>query len=255
MFSFLLCVFSSAAATRKESRYSRGLALFFYALGTAAAAAILAIRFFARDAWFVSDFHEGVLLSIVLSGLICLLLELRASSRLDPAFPACLALLLGAAAFFKASDPVPDLPRELSPHTFFMFLALAAFSLSFLFAALFLVQDHLIKRKLVGRAPFELPPLEFTGRLNFAFLTVGTASLFAGVGSGVAYFEKAAGGPGLLQPTAVLSLIMLALYAAILMLRIGPLERSRRAAIVSVISYGLLLATFLAAHSAFGGAG
>src|SRR5688500_5225502 len=124
MFSFLLSVFSSAAATRKESRYSRPLSKAFYALGTAAAAAILAVRFIRRDAWFISDFYEGALLSIVITGFAFLLMELRMSPKIDAAFPAMLGLVLGGTAFVKSPGTEPELPSELSPHTFFMFLAL-----------------------------------------------------------------------------------------------------------------------------------
>lgn len=255
MFFFLLSALLAAAASRAESRYSRRGSKSAYALAIALSLAALLGRFWGRQEWFVADFFEGILLSIVILGAAWAVTETRFSAGIDAAFFATLSLLLGVIAVARAV-PAGARPADgISAHTFFMFLSLAAFSLSFLFSILFLAQDFLLKRKKAQGFFSRLPPLELTARLNFSFLTVGTASLFAGVLGGLLYRRAALSGFFVLEPTPAMSFLALALYAGVLMLRRGPLERGRNAAWVTVASYPFLLAVFLAVHPAGAGGG
>lgn len=227
------------------------------AVGTAGA--LLFLRFHQRGAWIVSDFLEGVLLSIVILGMIYCFVEVRFAAGIDPAFFSMVCLFLGLLGFVKSlSDNTlrPIAPEGLSGHTFFVFLALSAFSLSFVFSILFLTQDYCVKTKLMSKAMGHLPPLELTGRLNFTFFTVGTAALSVGVLSGILYFRSMKiASAMMLEPTVILTLALLVLYGIILALRVGPLERSRRAAVVSIVAYSLLLVAFSATHTLAGGSG
>ena len=252
MFLFLLSVLCSAAATRSESRYSLLIAKISYMFATGVIGFILVSRLSIRQTLFISDFFEGILLVILVLGIIYTVFELRTSSAIDPLFLSSICWVLGAVGFFKSGQQISTepVPLFLSGHTFFMFLALSAFSVSFLFSVLFIAQDYFIKGKRIRGLYFRLPPLELTGRLNFFFMTIGTAALYAGVISGFVTFRtletKAA---WLLEPTVFLSFVLLVLYAIVLALKAGPLERSRRTAFVSIISYSLLLATFFVAHT------
>jgi ABC-type uncharacterized transport system permease subunit len=260
LFLFLLSSLASAAATRTESRFSRSAAKAAYAAGAALVGAALVAHLGARGTWMIGTFFEGILLSIAVLGLLFAAAAFRTAAPLGTEFLAPISLFLGALAFVKsgggAAPGADAAPQGLGLHIFFMFLGVGAFSISFLFSVLFLAQDYFIRTKRIGRLFFELPPLELTGRLNFSFLTVGTAAWAAGVASGVAAWRLLEAGAALLvEPTVLFTVAMLGLYVAILWLRSGPLERSRRAAVVSVVSYSLLMALVFAAHAARGPAG
>ena len=138
---------------------------------------------------------------------------------------------------------------SVTGHVVLIFAAFAAFSVSFFFSLLFLAEHHFLKTKKLGRMFFRLPPLELTAKLNFLFLTIGILSMLAGVLLG-AFLKRAETGTSMFsEATTWFSFLMLGLYAVILLVRIGPLERSRGVAYMTVISYGTLLWMFSAAHA------
>ena len=140
-------------------------------------------------------------------------------------------------------------PFSVTSHVFLIIVSLAAFSVSFVLAVIFLLQHHFLETKHLGPLFFRLPPLELTAKLNFLFLTIGIVSMLAGVFLGLFLRRAEQGMPVLREPMTWLSFIMLGLYAAILFVRQGPVERSRGVAYVAIVSYAFLLFTFAAAHA------
>ncbi len=255
LFLFLLSSLLAVAATRAESRYSLFWSRQAYRMGLALALAIFLGRFLRADRGPADGFFEGVLLSTALLGLIYAMMPLFFKIELEAGFFSGVSFVLGLVAVFKADFSPAARPFEgdLTSHAAFMFLALAAFSLSFIFSLLFLIEDYLLKRKRIDLFFFRLPPLELISRLNFSFLTVGTASLLGGVLAGIYDLRRFdTGSVSLPAPTLALSVLTLALYGAVLFIRIGPLERRRGTAYVSIASYTCLLVTFLAAHAGAG---
>ncbi len=253
MFLFALSGFLGAASARAESRYSLFWSRQAYRAAAAVAVGITAARLLGGGGSPRVGFFDGMLFSIALLGILYFMFAFLFKLEAGASFFAGVSFVLGLVAVFKA-DGAPasghPLAGGIAGHAFFMFLSLAAFSLSFIFSLLFLVQDHFLKRKRIERVFFlQLPPLELTSRLNFSFLTVGTASLLGGVLAGIFRSARLGGPPGFsVGPTLVLSVFTLLLYGAVLLIRLGPRERSRSAALVSIASYTLLLLTFLAAH-------
>ena len=134
-----------------------------------------------------------------------------------------------------------------------MYVSLGAFSASFIFAGLFLLQDFNIKRKKFTGFLRGLPSLELMGLLNFLSLTVGTVSLLAGVLFGLFHFERLKlDGALLWEPFVLFSLVMLVAYVFLLSLRLKYRERGRRYAFVSFAAYAFLIFAWVAARQGGG---
>lgn len=256
LFFYLISVLLAAAATRAESRFSLFWSRQTYCAGLALTAAVLASRFANPLRGSDGSFFEGMLLSAGLLGIIYFVMLVFFRLELEAGFFAAVSLVLGLVAEFKVDFGLPvarPLEGNLSSHAVFMFLALAAFSLSFIFSLFYLIGDSLLKRKRIDSFVLKLPSLELISRLNFSFLTIGTASLLGGVIAGLIDLSM----PGADQiklpvSTIGLSALTLLLYGVVLFVRIGPLERRRSTAFVSIACYACMLVTVVAAHSGGG---
>jgi len=249
IFLFILSALLSVAAMRAESRYSSlGSKAAYFAAAVLCGAALVVAAFSGELA--KAGFFHGTLAAIALVAVVYAVLERRFASPFDPGVLSAVSIVLALIGAVKGGFN-ESAPSEASGHVLLMFLALAAFSLSFFFALAFLVQNFFLKTKKIGALFFRLPPLEHTARLNFLFLTLGAALMFAGAVSGV-FLES--GSVSLAEPTVWLTLLAIAMYAVVTVARIGPLERSRGIACATVIYYALVVITFAVAHAGFGGA-
>jgi len=253
LFLYLLSALLATGSNRSESKYSLPISKAAYLAGAGVTGLILFFQLKASGSWVISNFFEGVLFTLVVVGLVFLVGLRRAELPLAPGILSVLSIVLGVLALFRleaAPQAMAAPTGALSSHTYCMFIALAAFSLSFIFSALFLLQEVLIKRRKIGKLFFNLPPLELTSRLNFSCLSVGTAAFFAGVLGGMIQWNKTPGaGSMFLEPAVPLSFLMLVAYLFVVTLRIGPLERARTVSYTSMICYVLLLFVFFGAHA------
>lgn len=252
LFLFLLSGLLWAGSGRSESRHSRLGSQATYLAGAALTALVLAGRAGEGASWDADGYLQGSLLAIVLIAVGFCAAKARGWA-VQPGYPALLSLVIGGIGLIRARFGASNaLPPGIGGHTLLMFIALSAFSASFLSSLLFLVQDRAIKSKRIDENFFSLPPLELLGRLNLLFLAVGTASMMTGVAAGALYLRKHGSAGVFVSPsTAVLSTAVLIVYSVIITLRVGPLERGRGTAVASIATYALLIVTFLAAH-AFG---
>lgn len=255
LFLYMLSLLLAVAGGRTELRYAHLASKISYALAAFGTAAILAARLRAQGSWQPTHFFDGVLFTLcilaVAYGAVRLFIRIRWASAILSA----VSLGLGIMALFRvreASGAGAEAALEglLKGHVICMFAALAAFTLSFIFSVLFLIQERMIKQRALAAHLSTLPPLELTARLNFAALTVGTAALAMGMVGG-AKVMGALDRPmeALGDPTVALSLLMLALYGFLVWMRFGARGRSRTVAAVSAAFYLLMLFVFWGAHA------
>jgi ABC-type uncharacterized transport system permease subunit len=252
LFLYLLSALLGVGSNRSESRFSLPASKYSYILATLITAVILMARLRQAGHWALNDFLDGILFSLVMVGLVYILSQSRKPIPFAPAALSVISIILGLLGVLKAGvepDRVTPQIVSLAVHTYFMFTALAAFSLSFIFSLLYLYQEKALKDKNPESLKAKLPPLELTSRLNIASITLGGSALFMGVVAGWAHFRKIeAGWMALAEPSVLLTFLMLVLYLAIVFLRVGPLERARSVSYLSMICYVLLLFVFFGAH-------
>lgn len=143
----------------------------------------------------------------------------------------------GDTAIFKSS--------WLTLHILLIFLGEAAFALACGAGILYLVQENAIKSKRHGFFYKRLPALELLDTTGYACLVAGFTLLTVGLITGFIYAKAVWGRFFSGDPKEIWSAISWALYAALLHGRLTIGWRGRRAAIMAIIGFAVLLFTFL----------
>ena len=247
--AFLLPLLSSRALPR-----SLAPTLLFVAFITHAGA--IATRSLAAGYIAVIDSYEALSFFACLTTGVCLLAQTRASVAILGAVvsPLGFVLTLGAFVFYtQARDLPPTLHSAWLPvHVTLAFLGNAVFGVAFSASLVYLEQERQLKEK-KGRSFFRrLPSLETLDNLNFRILSWGFSLLTLGILSGAVWAEYAWGHFWIWEPRPVLSLFTWVLYALLLHYRtVG--WRGRRAAVLTIVCFMVLLGSFLGVKLLFPG--
>ncbi len=129
-------------------------------------------------------------------------------------------------------------------HVICVFIGDAAFALACGAGTLYLLQERTIKRKARGFFFSRLPSLERLDATGYACIVVGFTFLTAGLIGGFIYAKAVWGRFWSWDPKEVWSAITWLVYAALLHERLAVGWRGRRAAILSIIGFAVLLFTF-----------
>jgi len=160
---------------------------------------------------------------------------------------------LTAAVLFIASR-LPDTPMQqinnvfnslwLISHIVAIFIGEASFALACGIGVFYLVQEHAIKNKTQGFFFRRLPSLELIDNTGYRCIIIGFTVLSVGLVTGFVYAEFVWGRFWSWDPKEIWSMITWLLYAALLHGRISTGWRGRKAAIMSIIGFLVLLFTF-----------
>jgi cytochrome c-type biogenesis protein CcsB len=160
------------------------------------------------------------------------------------------------------SSAMPWIERDVKPvfkslwlavHVGSVFIGNALFTISFLAAVMYLIQDREIKQKRFGSFFRRLPSLATIDNINHYSLIFGFPFLSAGMISGSIYAQYALGTYWQWDPKEVWSLITWLFYAALLHERIVVGWQGRRAAIMSIACFVILVFTFVGVSMWLGG--
>lgn len=145
---------------------------------------------------------------------------------------------------------------EVSSHPFFKsfwlffhvistFIGNAAFALACGVGCLYLLQEHAIKTKNTGFFYKRLPSLELLDSTGHACIVSGFTALTVGLVAGILYAKVVWGQFWSWDPKEVWSGIVWLFYAALLHERLTVGWRGRKAAIMSIIGFFVIMFTFL----------
>ncbi len=129
-------------------------------------------------------------------------------------------------------------------HVITIFVGEASFALACGVGLLYLVQEHAIKSKHHGFFFRRLPSLDLLDTTGYACIIVGFTMLTLGLTSGFVYAKSVWGRFWSWDPKEVWSGITWLLYAALLHQRLTIGWRGRRAAIMAIIGFAVILFTF-----------
>ena len=135
--------------------------------------------------------------------------------------------------------------RWLAAHTMFAFLGYAVFAVAFGAAIMYLIQEHFLKSRKLGPMYQKLPSLDVLDDINYRALTFGFPFLTLAIITGAVWAETAWGTYWSWDPKETWSLITWFVYAALLHGRLTTGWRGRKAAILAIIGFFVLLFTFL----------
>jgi cytochrome c-type biogenesis protein CcsB len=133
----------------------------------------------------------------------------------------------------------------LTIHVGTIFMGNGMFAVTFVAAIMYLIQEHQIKRKRLGSFYTRLPSLETLDSINYYALMYGFPLLTVGMITGSIYAQYALGSYWRWDPKEVWSLITWLFYATLLHERLAVGWRGRKAAIMSIVCFLILIFTFI----------
>jgi len=191
--------------------------------------------------------------------IICVYLIFQVKFRLMVlgSFVAPLAafLMIISYAMPWVEEPVKPIFKSLwlTVHVGTVFIGNGLFAIAFLAAIMYLIQEHQIKRKRLGSVYARLPSLATLDSINHYSLIYGFPFLTAGMITGSIYAQYALGKYWQWDPKEVWSLVTWLFYGALLHERLVVGWRGRRAALMSIICFCILIFTFVGASFWLGG--
>jgi cytochrome c-type biogenesis protein CcsB len=197
----------------------------------------------------VNNLHET--LSLVAWTLVgaFLVLYLKLRVKVLGVYVAPLATFVLFAASQFSSEP--SQPQNLLKgfwlviHIITIFLGDAGFALACGVGVLYLLQERSIKTKSRGFFFKRLPSLELLDNTGYVCVVTGFTMLTIGLVTGMVYAKNIWGRFWSWDPKEVWSAITWLFYAALLHERLTVGWRGRRAAIMAIVGFGVLLFTFL----------
>lgn len=138
-------------------------------------------------------------------------------------------------------------------HVGFAFLSYAAFALALLAGIGYLIHEALLKRKSLREFSLILPSLDTLDRINYRLISFGFLLLSLAIISGSIWARDAWGSWWNWDPKETWAFITWLVYAALLHLRLTSTFRGRKIAIISILSFGLVIFTYLGVNYFFKG--
>lgn len=153
--------------------------------------------------------------------------------------PLALTSLLASRFVGGAAEPGDRLKSVILPfHVTLNLFGVALFGLAFSAAALYLVQERLVKRKRIDGVSRRLPPLDALDRAEHRFLLAGFPLLTIGIITGTVWARKVEMGATSDVLRAVFGYVCWLVIAGVLFLRAAAGWRGRRAAYGTIAGFG-----------------
>lgn len=261
---FILALCSELTATAgfivfivQQQKWVFRISYWILALGFAFHTVFLGVRYHALGAAPVLDLKSALsFFSWSIIG-VYLVIQARFKLRVLGSFVAPLA-----AFFMTISTAVPGKETEVNPifkslwltlHVGTVFVGNALLAISCLAAIMYLLQERQIKRKRLGTIYERLPSLATLDSINYYAILYGFPFLTLGMIVGSIYAHFALGAYWQWDPKEVWSLICWLFYAALIHERLAVGWQGRKAAIMSIICFSLLIFTFLGVSLLMGG--
>lgn len=161
--------------------------------------------------------------------------------------PFALVTMIASSMQTRQILPLPPALQSiwLPIHAAICLAAYAIFALAFCLAIMYLLQEKQIKNRHLGAIFQRLPSLENLDTMISRCLAIGFPLLTAGIITGSIWAENAWGSYWNWDPKETWSLITWFFYAALLHQRLTVGWRGRKAAIMTVIAFAILIFTFL----------
>lgn len=141
----------------------------------------------------------------------------------------------------------------LTVHVGTIFIGDGLLAIAFLAAVMYLIQENQIKQKRLGPIYSRLPSLATLDQINYYAILYGFPFLTIGMITGSIYAQYALGSYWRWDPKEVWSLISWLFYAALLHERLAVGWQGRRAAVMSIVCFLVLIFTFIGVSFLMGG--
>ena len=203
----------------------------------------------------LNQFREAVSLYSWLMVLVYLLIQLKYRLHVLGAIIAPLAFLMTLAGFAFGA-PGGELPPTLRTywlplHVSLAFLGNAVFALAFGVSLLYLLQERQLKHKKITAVMKRFPSLEALDRLNYVLLVWGFPFMTLGILTGSVWARISWGDYWSWEPRQISSGLSWLFYGTLLHGRITAGLRGRKAALLTMAGFVVVIGYFLVGDSIF----
>lgn len=162
--------------------------------------------------------------------------------------PVALMMLVASSSLHAEVRQLPPILQSnwFWIHALLAFASYACFTIAAGVAVMYLIQRYFLKTKQLGALFQKLPSLETMDEISYRCLTVGFPLLTIAIISGSIWSEKAMGSYWVWDHKQTWSMIIWFIYAALLHGRLTIGWRGKRAAILSILGFIIVLLTFFA---------
>ncbi|MEJ2183009.1 MAG: c-type cytochrome biogenesis protein CcsB [Nitrospirota bacterium] len=232
----------------RGSRATSWLMMISAGLGFANHTVSILYRYAAAGHLPISSPHEAASFFAWSIMLLFFVLRMRYRIGLMGSFIMPVVFLLMLASSMLSRDIKPLSPTLQSYwlwiHTFLAFTGDAAFALAFVTGIMYLVQEHYLKSKHMGGLFDRLPSIQMLDYLNYRLITIGFPLMTLAIVTGALWADSAWGSYWRWDPREVWSLIIWFLYAIILHARLVAGWRGRRASVLSILGFLVIVGAF-----------
>jgi cytochrome c-type biogenesis protein CcsB len=160
--------------------------------------------------------------------------------------PVALMMLIASSSLHAEARQLPPILQSnwFWFHALLAFASYACFTIAAGVAVMYLIQRYFLKTKHFGALFQKLPSLETMDDISYRCLTIGWPLLTVAIISGSIWSEKAMGNYWIWDRKQTWSLVIWFIYAALLHGRITIGWRGKRAAILSIIGFIVVMYTF-----------
>ena len=193
------------------------------------------------------DLYGSMSLFGWLLALTYLALEVYHRQRSVGAFVLPFILIFFLAAHLAPTDrlvPTPATGPLFAFHVTLSILAYAAFALSFVLSAIFLIENRLLRNRHLGDVVWRLPPLELLERMSRSSVLIGLLSIAVGTVLGFIWVDRLTGQYWYYDPKYVVTLLVLLLYAASFFLSRTTRWRGARASRFCMFNFVIVVLSF-----------
>lgn len=217
--------------------------------------AALGAHFFQTGYPAVTQFREALSFYSWLMVGAYLVVQLKYPLTVLGCFIAPLAFLMSLAAFAFGTGPeelAPALKTYWLPlHVTLAFLGNAVFALASGVSLMYLLQEYQLKSKKMPRLYERFPSLETLDRLNYLFLVWGFPLMTLGIVTGSMWAGIHWGKHWSWDPRQISSAITWVFYGTLLQGRIAAGWRGKKAAVLTIVGFTVVLGYFLWGDSLF----
>lgn len=211
--------------------------------------AAIGVHFFQIGYPDVTQFREALSLYswVMVAGFLVVQLKYRLTILGSIIAPLAFMMTLAAFAFGAGPEQLPAGLNSywLAVHVSLAFLGNAAFALAFGVSIIYLLQERHLKHKKMTRLMKRFPSLEALDRLNYVLLVWGFPFMTLGIITGSVWASIHWGGYWSWDPRLISSSIVWLFYGVLLHGRITAGLRGRKAAVLTVIGFCVVLGYFL----------
>jgi len=245
---YLLATIAGVVEIFRKKKGTSKAVLYLAMIGFLCHTANIIVRYVQGGHIPVTNMHEATSFFAWCIAILFFFHEYRYKPRLLSSFimPFVFIIMFLSAVFPREIGTISPVLKSywFGIHVVLAFLGDAAFAMACGIGIMYLIQERNVKSKHINNLFLKLPSLQVLDELNYHLITIGFPLLSLAIITGVIWANTAWGTFWRWDPKEVWSLITWFIYALVLHLRLTLGWRGKKAAILSIIGFAIVIFAF-----------